>query len=110
MERAPRSHTGGRVDLFVALAIAATTLLHRMVAWSLLGRLIDGTVVANGDWLTWQYLPLDVYRQHFWESLLYLQQTPPLPHVLFAAVARASDWPFGVTHTLLVGQALISAA
>jgi hypothetical protein len=97
------------LSMFLGPALFAITLIHRVILWHLLGSSVDATARANPDWLTWQYLPRDAYRLHFWLSLVYLQQTPPLPHLVFGVLLKVAEWPVGVAHGLYLVQALISA-
>ncbi|RAI43026.1 hypothetical protein [Rhodoplanes roseus] len=93
----------------IAIGIAAVVLLHRAVLWVLFGDLLDAAARANPGWRTWQYLPLSAYRDHFWASLRYLQQTPPLPHVLLGILLSTTEWPVGTARALYGLQAAISA-
>ena len=93
----------------VALIIGLAVLLHRIWLWKVYGRAVRETVRANPDWLAWQFLPVDAYVGHFGAALYYLQQTPPLPHLVLGILIKALGWPAGVADALIVLQVCISA-
>lgn len=59
---------------------------------------------------TWQYLSIPGLTEHFWLSLLYLQQTPPIPNMILGLVVKCAGWPSGTAFTLIALQAGISIA
>ena len=69
---------------------------------------VDALIRQNPDWLTWQFLPIRAYQEHFLDSLWYLQQTPPLPHVVFKLAVSLFDWPIGVGRFLCLMQGAIT--
>jgi hypothetical protein len=99
-----------RRDVCAVVLIAAVVLTHRAWAWSAFRTLLDDAAAANPGWITWQYLPVAAYRDHLLSSLWYLQQTPPLPHLILGVLVKATDWPVGVARALYALQALNTAA
>ena len=67
-------------------------------------------VRTHPDWLTWQYLSLPALQDHFWSSILYLQQTPPIPNLILGAFVHAFGWPFGAAYACIALQTAISIA
>ncbi len=45
---------------------------------------------------TMWYLPPNIIREHFFESLLYLRGEPPLPQIFLGALMKISGWPFAL--------------
>jgi hypothetical protein len=89
-------------------AIIVATFAHRALMWHIFGEHLDATV-QSGSWLTWQFLPAKTYLANFVGAILYLQQTPPIPNVIFGAMVHLLEWPVGVARALYVLQAGISA-
>lgn len=89
--------------------LSGLILAHRLLLWGLFGSRIDAVAIANSNWLTWQYLLRDAYVDHLGTALWYLQQTPPLPHVVLGLIAKVADWPVAVTRCLYAVQALLTA-
>jgi hypothetical protein len=55
-----------------------------------------------------QLLPIPIYQKHFWLGLWLLQQTPPVPHILFRLVLLAGGWPARTTEILCLMNGGIS--
>lgn len=91
-------------------AIVIAIIAHRLAIWLMFGSILDHASQANPGWLTWQYLLLPAYQREFFKSLWYLQQTPPLPHVVFGLVVAIADWPVGVARCLYALQAGLTAS
>jgi hypothetical protein len=64
---------------------------HRVLQWLLLQKQFMHVAELNGDILVMQLLPAALWREQFWAALLYLQQTPPLPNLVYGIVARCFD-------------------
>lgn len=62
-------------------------ILHRLWQWHALSDQIARLAQASPDWKTMQYLPADLWQKHFAAALLYLQQTPPLPNLVYGLFA-----------------------
>lgn len=93
----------GPVALLVLFGIVhrGTFLLYH---WDDLRRL---TALAPSTPI-WQYLSIPGLTEHLWLSLLYLQQTPPIPNLLLGIGAKWAGWPFGCAVTLMGAQAVVS--
>jgi len=83
-------------------------LAHRCLLFAYYFDDIALMVQANPDWLTWQYLTLPALRDHLADSLLYLQQTPPLPQLFLGIALKVLSWPAEVSYFLLLSNGLIS--
>lgn len=92
------------------VAVAAVGVTHRLVLWYLYGPQLRALAAANPDWLTGQYLPIALLRDHALAALWFLQQTPPLPNVLMAVLLARFSWPIGVAEALIVLQGCIGVA
>lgn len=64
---------------------------HRLVQWLVLQKQIAVAAALNGDVAIMQLLPADLWRQQFWAALLYLQQTPPVPNLIYGIAALCFD-------------------
>jgi energy-coupling factor transport system substrate-specific component len=92
------------------LLIVAVVLAHRTYMFWTLGPLIDQAAAANPGWLTWQYMPLQAYKDYPLQSLWYLQQAPPIQHIILAALIQIAEWPVGVARGLYALQAAVTIA
>ena len=96
----------GRPDLLlVAIGVA-----HRLIVFARFRDVLIAFSTQRSEWLTWQFLPLDIEFHHFWTGLWLLQQTPPLPHLILKAVLALAAWPSGVAQLLCLLQGGISIA
>lgn len=77
------------------LAVAAFVLgaLHRAAQLALVAGAVGRQAALNAGWQSTQYLPADLFEQHFAAAMLYLQQTPPLPNLLIGVLSRLSLGP-----------------
>jgi len=66
-------------------------LMHRVAQWMVLREGIDKSAGLNGNVLLIQLLPAQLWREHFWAALQYLQQSPPLPNIIYGLIVRAFD-------------------
>ncbi len=69
----------------VVLLIAGIT--QRLWQWQMLSPQLKKLTQASPNWITMQYLPIEVWQKHFWTALWFLQQTPPLPNLVFGVSA-----------------------
>ena len=88
--------------------LAGVGLAHRLFLFAWYFDDISLMVRNNPDWLTWQYLTIPALRDHLADSLLYLQQTPPLPQLLLGACLKVFSWPAQVSYILILANGLIS--
>ena len=98
----------GRSAAAPILLLAGVGLAHRLFLFAWYFDDISLMVRNNPDWLTWQYLTIPALRDHLADSLLYLQQTPPLPQLLLGACLKVFSWPAQVSYILILGNGLIS--
>ncbi|MFG1420765.1 hypothetical protein [Roseixanthobacter liquoris] len=96
--------------LACAVAILAVILAQRLFLAITLGAALDQSAEANPSRVTMQLMRRDGFRFEFLKTLWYLQQTPPLPHVIFGAIVTLAEWPAGVARWLYVVQAAIGSA
>jgi hypothetical protein len=97
-------------DVGAAVLIVAVIVIHRAYVWWLFGGMLDHVAAVNPRSLIWLYLPARAYEEYMLSSLWYLQQTPPLPHVVLGLVVKWFGWPVGGARALYVVQFVISAA
>lgn len=65
-------------------------------------------VAYHPQWVVWQLLTPTALTEHFWLSILYLQQTPPIPNMIFGLIVKLFGWPHGTARALVFLQALLS--
>lgn len=92
------------------LLLAAIGLAHRLLLFLSWRPDLDALLAQNPDYLTWQFLAFPALREHLGASLLYLQQSPPLPNLLLGVLLRFFEPPYGLTYALLALQALIAVS
>lgn len=92
------------------LLLAAIGLTHRLLLFLSWRRELDSLLAQNSDYLTWQFLAVPALRDHLISSLLYLQQTPPLPNLLLGLFLKAAPPPYALTYLLLALQSALSLA
>ena len=78
----------GRYAYFPIALIILAALLHRTLLFYTLYPYYENLVTLNPSWLTWQFLPLDLLRDHLVDALWYLQQTTPLPQIVLCLIAN----------------------
>lgn len=66
-------------------------LAHRGLQWLLLWPQFESLAQRNADFLVMQLLPVQWWQTHFLSALWYLQQTPPIPNLLFGLVTVLTD-------------------
>ena len=90
--------------------LIAVGSLHRFfVFFAMLGHL-RRLLADNPSPITWQFLVLEGYEQHFWRSILYLQQGPPVPHAVIAFAVEVFGYPAGTAWFLIALQGAVSIA
>jgi len=105
--RRPQQHATHRRAL---LLIVGVGLVHRLLLFWRYFPDLTALIVQNPNDLTWQYLTIPALTEHLGRSLLYLQQSPPLPNLLLGLIARLAGWPYGTAYTLILLQGLLSIA
>lgn len=88
--------------------IIGVGLIHRLMLFWLHFPDLHHLIAQNPAWLTWQYLTVAALTEHLWPSILYLQQTPPIPNILLGLAGQAFGWPFGTAYALIALQGLLS--
>lgn len=101
--RAPRR-------LACVLAILVIGIAHRGITFLLHLHDLRALVDQNPDWLTWQYPTIPALRDHLGLSLLYLQQTPPIPTLILGLTVKLFGWPHGTAYALILLQGVLSIA
>lgn len=66
-------------------------LAHRGLQWVLLWPQFESLAHRNADFLVMQLLPVQWWQTHFLSALWYLQQTPPIPNLVFGLVTLMTD-------------------
>jgi hypothetical protein len=84
--------------------------VHRGALFCLYFDDLRDLIRTHPDWLTWQYLSQPALSGHFWNSILFLQQTPPIPNLILGAFIHAFGWPYGVAYACIALQTAISIA
>lgn len=89
-------------------AVALVGLAHRTALFFHVKTDLDALIVASPGWYTYQQLPVEMLRDHFARSLLFLQQVPPVSNVVMGVVLKVASWPFAATYTLVWVHTLLS--
>jgi hypothetical protein len=92
------------------LLIVGVGLVHRLLLFWRYFPDLTALIAQNPNDLTWQYLTIPALTEHLGRSLLYLQQSPPLPNLLLGLIARLAGWPYGTAYVLILFQGLLSIA
>jgi hypothetical protein len=92
------------------LLLAAIGLGHRLLLFFSWRKDLDALLAENPDYLTWQFLAVPALRDHLFSSLLYLQQTPPLPNLLLGLILKIAPPPYALTYVLLALQTALTLA
>lgn len=92
------------------LLIISIGLIHRLVLFWRSFPDLTTLIAQNPNDLTWQYLTIPALTEHLWQSMVYLQQSPPLPNILLGLIAQLLGWPYGTAYTLILLQAVLSIA
>lgn len=89
--------------------VFVVVISHRIFVFLVSRKAVDSLLVENPGWLTWQYLLPESLASNFWASLTYLQQSPPLPNLIFGAFIKLFGWPSGTAYACIATGGLISA-
>ena len=111
-----QKRTGKYFDLLwsyrYSLLIIAIGCIHRLFILLNTSSDIRAVIVEHFNvgypCVTWQYLDISALTTYFLKSMLYLQQNPPIPNVIFALAVRIFEWPYQVSHVLIAFQAFLS--
>jgi len=90
------------------LLLISIGLFHRLFLFGYYFDDISLMVSNHPSWLTWQYLTIPALRDNLLDSMLYLQQTPPLPQLFLALCLKFLSWPTQVSYFLILVNGLIS--
>ena len=90
-------------------ALFLTGLVHRCLQFYLLWPNLSFQIELNAQAQVMQLLPIDVFKDHWWQALWYLQQAPPLPNFLYALLANAFDDATSRAAVLLGLQGIMSS-
>ncbi len=63
--------------------VLVVALQHRAVLWWRMQPALLALVAQAPCFQVMQLLPVEIYRRRFWTGLWLLQQTPPVPHLVF---------------------------
>ncbi len=98
------------IPILCVVLIAYLGATHRYILFR--GYFDDLTefVSQNPNILTYQFLAIPALTNHFWRSILYLQQTPPIPNIILGVAAKHFGWPVGTAYCLIAMQAFLSIA
>jgi hypothetical protein len=91
-----------------ALILIVLGCAHRGAIFAFHLSALRRLIAANPDWLTWQFPPVLALSKHLAKSLLFLQQTPPVPALILGLSIKSASWPFGVAYLLIGLQAALS--
>jgi len=90
------------------LLITAVGLAHRLYFFHQYQDRLEQVMARSPSAGIWHYLPLHAYTDHFWRAILYLQQTPPIPHLIYGFGVRQYGLTAELTLFLYLVQAGIS--
>jgi len=62
----------------------------------------------GGDFLTWQYSDIEGLKEHFWRTIYYLQQNPPIPDMIVGFFNNVLP-RFAAHYALVLMQGVITA-
>ncbi|MFG1426265.1 hypothetical protein [Roseixanthobacter glucoisosaccharinicivorans] len=96
--------------LACAVAIVVVVVLQRLYLGLTIGDALDQSAEVNQSRLTMQILRRDGFRFEFLKTLWYLQQTPPIPQLIFGVIVNLAEWPVSVARWLYVLQTAIGSA
>src|SRR5262249_17798220 len=98
-----------RRRLLAALSIVVLAGIgHRTMLFAFHRADLDALIDANAAWYSFQHLPREMLRDHLLGSLLLLQQTPPISHLILGLALKWCSWPVGVAYAMIWLQTLLT--
>jgi hypothetical protein len=88
--------------------ILLTGIIHRASLFAFYFNDLNNLVNANPSWYDWHYLSIAGLKDHLFKSILYLQQTPPVPNIIMGIALKLFEWPCQVAYFLIFYTNLIS--
>lgn len=83
-------------------------ILHRALQLRVLWSQLAITIGTAPDLIAMQLLPKAIMSEHPWWGMWFLQQSPPLPNIIWAAVLFFTQSPFRLAIIFLLFSALLS--
>ncbi|RJP71085.1 MAG: hypothetical protein C4532_08040 [Candidatus Abyssobacteria bacterium SURF_17] len=96
---------------FILISVAAFAhrgLMFLNVVHILRNVLDDLEIFRHSSLICWQHLTIPALSEHLGKSILYLQQTPPIPNIILGLGVKVFGWPHGTTYFLIFFQTLLS--
>jgi len=93
----------------VTWLIFVVAVCHRALQWLLLEPALKVLIQNNPDFQVMQLLPRSLWQSNFAEALLYLQQSPPIPNIIFAVVCIFTPDPLHQAAALTLFEGLLHA-
>lgn len=93
---------------YMVLATLVIGLIHRAVQFSLVATAFTRQAELNPNWQSMQYLPADLLAKNFTDAMLYLQQTPPLPHLIAGILYQLTSSPVHRSIALIAFTGVLS--
>ena len=106
----PRRRPGIGGARLRSLLIVAVGSIHRSAIFVLYRADLEALVRAQPEWLTWHFQTAEALRGALGKSLLYLQQTPPIPNLIVGLALRAAGSDLRATYALVAIQGALSLA
>jgi len=103
--RVDRSREWRLALLLLSTAVLAHRILQLYLLWEPLSHQID----LNAHAQIMQLLPRDLWRQAFYPAILYLQQAPPIPNLVYGLVVCLLQSPQAIAAALILLNGLIAA-
>lgn len=100
---------GSGVGFLPLITLFVLVLVHRVVQLVLLWPPLSQQIDLNSHAQIMQLLPRDLWRQEFHAAILYLQQAPPLPNLIYGAVVNLVEPPRQIAATLILLNGFLSA-
>jgi len=102
-----------RVTTIALRVLFLAVLVHRAVQLYLLWPPLAHQIDLNPQAQVMQLLPRDLWREHFFAAIAWLQQSPPLPNLVFGMIVNLLESPRAIALALIalngVGSALTAA-
>ncbi len=90
--------------------VAIVGIIHRSILLCCLRPALVHLLSQVPYFQAMQLYPVGIYQKHFWAGLWFLQQTPPIAHIVFRIVLLAGGWPYRTAEMLCALQGIISIA